>query len=405
MLKYRIHDQRITIWLNGNEICRDQAFEEGTHSIYCRLGREGQGIKIVLSGDARDPVFLERAARHEFEGVIPHIYQWVCCDVEDTNGQYHSDCDVFIVEHVEYRTDRWAMTRTRSRVAVDFVQRISEIPVLLTGDWFKPTNSTFRKRGIRGILGNILGSKTSDMILIDFQDEIYYPRMSSFGRLAKDQVIAIKEIVDEHKVTRPELDFYQGFVFDNLEIRGFRSPKHRTYDSYVKLRFAELFYIRRTQASVLDLGCAEGFFGFQASLVGASRVVAIEHTPRSFQAAMKLNQHIFHRPNIEFKFMELEDYLSECEEVFDLVYALSVFHQGYSDFKKMAPYLEWLAEHAKMIIFETPLDHHQMRLSERRVTRVLKQYFRNVYPLYRYPSYVAGSDRIIYRLKTERFFE
>lgn len=396
MLTYEVDGSRISIWLDGARLCRTRPFARGSHSIYCQLNRR-RGIKIVFNGDSRDQQFLEQAVEGAFSKVVPRVHKWLRCRVEGSDGARSENCDVFILEHVEFSTESWALTRETARLSVPFVQDLTEAPVLLTGDWFKPGNTVFRKKSF------FSRSDQRAMTLIDFQDEMLYPRMATFGKLSDEDLARAKEIVRGHRVDKPDQDFYQGFMFDNLAIRGFRSPKHRTFDSYVKLRFAELFYIMSKKATVLDLGCAEGFFSFQAALAGASRVVAVDHTVRSLTAAQELNQSVFRCPSVEFNLMPLESYLSQCTEVFDVVYALSVFHQGYADFQEMRSNLEWLAEHGRTVVFETPLTHPRMRMEEDDVTRLLRQHFDEVYPMYRYPSYAEGSDRIIYRLRSKRF--
>ena len=79
-----------------------------------------------------------------------------------------------------------------------------------------------------------------------------------------------------------------------------------------------------TGMSVLDVGCNEGFFAFEAERRGASRVLAVD---KSREAAAKFD--LVKRTldsQVEFRRVELTKVKPADTPAFDLVFFLSVFH-------------------------------------------------------------------------------
>ncbi len=76
--------------------------------------------------------------------------------------------------------------------------------------------------------------------------------------------------------------------------------------------------------SVLDIGCNEGFFAFEAERRGASPVLALD---KSREAAAKFD--LVHRvrgSQVEFRRVKLHEVTRRKDGRFDLVFFLSVFH-------------------------------------------------------------------------------
>jgi 2-polyprenyl-3-methyl-5-hydroxy-6-metoxy-1,4-benzoquinol methylase len=74
--------------------------------------------------------------------------------------------------------------------------------------------------------------------------------------------------------------------------------------------------------SVLDVGCALGFFCFEAEARGATTIVGLEKMERRFEAARLLGR--IKSSKVEFRFLDVEeDSLDHC---FDVVLLLNVIH-------------------------------------------------------------------------------
>ncbi len=79
-----------------------------------------------------------------------------------------------------------------------------------------------------------------------------------------------------------------------------------------------------TGMSVLDIGCNEGFFAFEAERRGAAPVLALD---KSREAAAKFD--LVHRltgSRVEFRRVRLDEVQRKRDGRFDLVFFLSVFH-------------------------------------------------------------------------------
>jgi len=74
--------------------------------------------------------------------------------------------------------------------------------------------------------------------------------------------------------------------------------------------------------SVLDVGCANGFFCFEAESLGAERVVGIELTDKRFKHAVLLKQIL----NSSVEFMQTNILDETPTETFDYVLFLNVIH-------------------------------------------------------------------------------
>jgi 2-polyprenyl-3-methyl-5-hydroxy-6-metoxy-1,4-benzoquinol methylase len=79
-----------------------------------------------------------------------------------------------------------------------------------------------------------------------------------------------------------------------------------------------------TGKTVLDIGCNEGFFAFEAERRGADRVVAIDKSPEA-KEKLQLIKSIL---NSRIEFLKADLYTLDPSEIgqFDLVFFLSVFH-------------------------------------------------------------------------------
>lgn len=86
--------------------------------------------------------------------------------------------------------------------------------------------------------------------------------------------------------------------------------------------FNKIFPESLDSKSVLDIGCANGFFSFEAESHGASRVVGVELREKRFQHALLLKKIL--NSDVEFTKMNILDDIAN--EKFDIVLLLNVIH-------------------------------------------------------------------------------
>lgn len=79
-----------------------------------------------------------------------------------------------------------------------------------------------------------------------------------------------------------------------------------------------------TDHSVLDIGCNEGYFAFEAERRGASPVVAIDKSPAAREKFLLVKRVL--ESSVDFRFTELNELSPDELGRFDIVFFLSVFH-------------------------------------------------------------------------------
>jgi 2-polyprenyl-3-methyl-5-hydroxy-6-metoxy-1,4-benzoquinol methylase len=114
-------------------------------------------------------------------------------------------------------------------------------------------------------------------------------------------------------------DWYQSIDLGN----GIATPGETGDATRAKLEMMDLPE-DMTGMSVLDIGCNEGFFAFEAWRRGARRVLALDKS-REAEAKFDLVKRIT-GAKVEFRRVKLTEVTREKDSRFDLVFFLSVFH-------------------------------------------------------------------------------
>ena len=94
-------------------------------------------------------------------------------------------------------------------------------------------------------------------------------------------------------------------------------------DSEEKLRLMQLPEDLRGK-SVLDIGCNEGFFAFEAERRGAAYVLAIDSDAKA-RKKFHVVKHLL-KSNVEFRFLDVTDLDERTIGRFDVTLFFSVFH-------------------------------------------------------------------------------
>jgi len=80
-----------------------------------------------------------------------------------------------------------------------------------------------------------------------------------------------------------------------------------------------------TGRSVLDIGCADGFFSFYAKEKGASRVLAIDDEPLERRSTRELAFKLL-EPEVEYRQLDLYNFDTELNERFDIIIFMGVIY-------------------------------------------------------------------------------
>ena len=176
---------------------------------------------------------------------------------------------------------------------------------------------------------------------------------------------------------------YEGFKFDNgFTMQGYKSDHYR-FDSY-KATFLPFNKIKGKD--VLDIGSNHGFFSLQASLHGAREVIGVELDKNNIKVANKLKE-IMNIKNVSFINQDITKYIFESEKKYELIMMSSVLHQIYKNFKNSDSFLNELSNKCNYFAFETPVNHHTVKLRLSSIHKKLQKYFsvvriQNVYDAY-----------------------
>lgn len=139
----------------------------------------------------------------------------------------------------------------------------------------------------------------------------------------------------------------QGYLYNPLPFPGCENmPCHRPNSAERwNLIAAETDFRGK---SVLDLGCATGYFSFKAIEAGASYVLGVDHDPKAIvvcQAAIKA----FKVKNAEF----VQKTAFIPEEPFDVAFALSVLNWTGQEFAEQ--FLSWSSKNVPLLWLEIQL--------------------------------------------------
>ena len=199
-------------------------------------------------------------------------------------------------------------------------------------------------------------------------------------------------ILDSSGLPKWKGTLYQGMRFSNgYEIKGYSSDS-KYYDSYRKLPFVPLN--KAEGKKVIDIGCNQGFFSFQAALHGAKEVVGIDIQEEDIATAKDIKKCIDLPEETEVKFLvgdavEYIDSLSREDDI-GLIIANSVMHQIFPNFKGASRLLHKISCISPYFVLETPANHKKMNLNMKEVFGVLNSHFSVVRCLYVYDAYSSG---------------
>lgn len=254
-------------------------------------------------------------------------------------------------------------------VAESCAHEFSQWKLLPEDEWYKPTN--------------LISGK-----IVDCHNFEFMPNRYAFP-VGNASLSELQELYRTGPRSNRKGTLYQGFKFAN----GYSMPGYSSdgveFDTYSKLPFLPLRKVKNGR--ILDLGCAQGFFSFQAMIHGATEVVALDRNPENLVFARQLNATCFGFDKINFVEDDVERFIVEhrCGDV-DVVFLLSVLHQMYPNMQGADPFLARLASMARFVAFETAVAHPQMSLSLEEIFAKLEQHFRIVRLLYTYDAYSSG---------------
>ena len=106
--------------------------------------------------------------------------------------------------------------------------------------------------------------------------------------------------------------------------------------------------------TVLDLGCAEGYFSNFAGLLGASKVLGVDSNPKSSEIARKVARSL-NLENVSFSCSSIFDISSTSK--YDVVLAFALLHWFPDEierpnFNSYDPIIEWLSLRGDQLIVE-----------------------------------------------------
>ncbi len=184
---------------------------------------------------------------------------------------------------------------------------------------------------------------------------------------------------------------YQGFKFKNNFIIDGYSSDNIVFDSYIKMHFMP--FDKCANENVLDIGCNQGFYCYQAAIHNAKSVIGVDIGEDNIQVANLLNK-IIKKDNINFYADDaiiFLDKLKKDNKKFMLTILSSVIHRMFNGFTKEAhQYLEDVSNMSNYIFFETPVEHSCVKESLSEITNILKQHFYIVRLVYIYNAYSSG---------------
>ena len=401
--KLEVHDE------SGKKI--SFGFKKGADALYTRL-EGGYGLKLVHPiRESPDKYAYESTLemynhmlyiKNKNLEIFPEIYD---ISYEEEDGKVY-----ILMEHIsdknsksDYAKYDWIPESDRGflninlKVPLTILDKYNKI-ILKSG--LIPDTSWFK------IDHNFVGDKIIDFHRFRYVPERYY--FKSRGNTVDDLENLYNTFIKRYKdmsLDPPKwyrAGMYEGFRFDNgYKFKGYSSDGEE-YDSYRKLNFQYLTLANNS--SVLDIGSNQGFFCFQSVIHGAKKVVGIEKTLEDHQTAVDINDKIFKFDEIEFINGDAKKYVIETEEKFDMVVMNSVFHQLYpnmeNDGDDRGEFMGKLRDITKYcMVFETPVNHPQMKRSLDHIKSTLSTYFKHIKIAYVYNAYSSGYRVIFICLK------
>jgi hypothetical protein len=184
---------------------------------------------------------------------------------------------------------------------------------------------------------------------------------------------------------------YQGFKFKNNYLIDGYSSDNIEYDSYIKMQFMP--FDKCANEDVLDIGCNQGFYCYQAALHNAKSIIGVDIGEDNIKVAKLLNN-IIKTDNINFYVddaISFLDKLKKDNKQFMLIILSSVLHRMFDGFTiKAHKYLEDISNMSNYIFFETPVEHPNVKESLSDITDILNQHFYIVRLVYIYNAYSSG---------------
>jgi ribosomal protein L11 methylase PrmA len=237
--------------------------------------------------------------------------------------------------------------------------------------------------------------------IIDFhrfrkhRDRYQFPTKKTTEQMEKmyrNSLQRYTDILDSNGLPKWKGTLYQGMRFSNgYEIKGYSSDS-KYYDSYRKLPYIPLN--KGEGKKVVDIGCNQGFFSFQAAMHGAKEVVGIDIQEEDIATANDIKECIDfpHKTDINFIAGDAVEYvesLSKDDNV-GLVIANSVLHQIFPNFRGAAKFIEKIATISPYFVMETPANHKKMNFDLYEVWSILACHFSVIRCLYVYDAYSTG---------------
>ena len=196
-----------------------------------------------------------------------------------------------------------------------------------------------------------------------------------------------KLFLDDNSVPRWKGSMYQGFIFDNeYSMKGYSSDGF-IYDSYRKLSFIP--FNKCLNRNVLDLGSNQGFFTLQAAMHGANNAIGVELQYEDYEAAKDI-KNITKIQEVDFINIDVQEYIFNLNDRFELVIMNSVLHQIYPNFVGSHDFLSMISSKCTYFSFETPLNHPLMSISIKEVFSILNKYYSHVRLVNAYNAYSSG---------------
>ncbi|MFW6130568.1 MAG: hypothetical protein ACOC56_05225 [Atribacterota bacterium] len=140
---------------------------------------------------------------------------------------------------------------------------------------------------------NLINGKIVDFHRFTKNEERYY-----FSTNFSQNMIlnTYEECIKSLKRKKWKGKIYQGFRFSNGGNCEGYSSDGREYDSYRKLPFIPFKKVKG--GKLLDIGCCEGFFCFQAAIHGATKIIGVDNFSEDIHIFKKFNKKIFIKNNI-----------------------------------------------------------------------------------------------------------
>jgi hypothetical protein len=395
-----------TLKINDNVYCskKDDTARKGDDAIWIPF-KENVGIKVFyenkryanIESSLKTIENIYTLQQQRGDSVFPTIHKYGM--VKDTISEkelifiimenLHNSIDIIIPQYVPARDRDYIKEtlHTDSDIIYRTLRDLEQTELLPEDEWYKC-------RSNKSNAANLINGKIVDFHRFTKMPDRYY--FKSNGK-SKDELNKIYNLIvkryQDHahennmKLPRWKGTMYQGFKFDNgYNMKGYSSA-HGMYDSYVKLLFMPMNKIKGEK--VLEIGSNQGFFCFQASIHGASKVTGIDLCKEDVATANDI-KNIICLDNVNFMVGDAVKYVEEKKEKYGMIILNSVLHQIYPNFKDSEKFMNNISDSTDRLVFETPLNHPLMNIRAKDVEKHLKKYFKYVRLLNIYDAYSSG---------------